>query len=199
MTSKKLFLSTLLILTLMISFAANFLTSVKASAQNYEVPTQACETSKQYPTLTIRVDKNNALNQGLLLIDCAVEFEFPVITAGPEYETPIGQFTIDYAFIKKNALLSWEEKGYKNLKTPNWMPYYLDTNSGDFGPDIWRNNFGVHGAPWRYTNEFNGKMPVVSGGTHGCTNLNNYSANWIWNFVQKTKKAGSLVKVYNYR
>ena len=179
-------------------FSLVSISSVNASAESYQVPTPACELSRTYPTLVFKVDAKNALTQGLLLVDCSVDYVFPAITANPDFYTPIGQYTIDYPNMKKLALLTWEEKGYRDLKTPNWMPYAKDVSTGDFGQDIWRNNFGVHSAPWRWSAEFTGNRELTLGGTHGCTNLNNTNSNWLYNRVLEYKNAGQKVKVYNY-
>jgi L,D-transpeptidase catalytic domain len=187
------------ITALALMLISNLIPSVVSRAFSYQVPYDACELSKSYPTLTFKIDDNKALTYGLLLVNCKVAFEFEAITANPDNYTPIGQYTIDWEFTRKIAYLSNPAQGYKNLKTPNWMPYYKDESTGDFGEDIWRNNFGVHGAPWRTYSEFTGQRKLTLNGTHGCTNLPAYAAEYLYMTVNYYKDLGQKMKVYNYR
>jgi hypothetical protein len=195
-----MFFSKLLkILTIILALVAILAPSINSRAFSNIVPYEACELSKKYPTLTFKIDEKKALTYGLLLVNCAVAFEFEAITANPENYTPIGQYTIDWEYTKKLAYLSNPAQGYKNLKTPNWMPYHKDLDTGDWGEDIWRNNFGVHGAPWRSYSEFTGNKKLILNGTHGCTNLPNYAAEYLYMTVGYYKDLGQKMKVYNYK
>lgn len=181
-------------LTLSIFFASN----MAVRAESYTVPTEACELSKQYPVVVTKIDPNNALTSSLLMVNCYVDLAFPAITSNPDYFTAIGQFTVDYANMKRVALLTWRTADYENLRTPNWMPYMVDASTGDYGDKIYRNMFGLHAAPWRYTAEFYGSMPILNKGSHGCTNLRIGTAEYLYNFMLDNQARGQKVKVFNY-
>jgi hypothetical protein len=175
-----------------------FSSNLAVRAETYSVPSEACELSKKYPTVVFKIDPKYALTSGLLLIDCYVDIAFPTITANPDYYTAIGQFTVDYANMKRVAFLTWRTADYENLRTPNWMPYMLDTSTGDYGDQIYRNMFGLHAAPWRYTAEFYGKQDILNGGSHGCTNLRIGTSEYLYNFMLENQARGQKVKVFNY-
>ena len=187
------------IITIGLILSSTLIPSISSHAFSNEVPYDACELSKSYPTLTFKIDDKKALTYGLLLVNCKVAFEFEAITANTENYTPIGQYTIDWDYTKEIAYLSNPAQGYKNLKTPKWMPYFKDVATGDFGEDIWRNNFGVHGAPWRTYSEFTGKRKLTLNGTHGCTNLPAYAADYLYMTMKYYKNLDQKMKVYNYR
>jgi L,D-transpeptidase catalytic domain len=180
-----------------------------ASAESFKVPYEACELSKSHPTLTTKINDNkdqagHALTTAILLDNCKLVNFFPVIASNFEIDhdiqniTPIGQYTFDYKNMKELAILNNKAQGYENLKTPSWMPYYLDSNLGDFGDNIWGNSYGFHAAPWRYTAEFYGQKDIYQNGTHGCVNMRMTQSKWLYDYLIEKKNAGQIVKIYNY-
>jgi L,D-transpeptidase catalytic domain len=205
----KILIKSIFSATILAILSLSFVFTPAASAESFRIPYEACELSKSYPTLTTKIntDKskaNYALTNAILLDDCKVVNYFPVIASNFEIDhdiqniTPIGQYTFDYRNMKTLAILNNKAQGYENLKTPSWMPYYLDYNQGDFGDPIWGNAYGFHAAPWRYTAEFYGNAPIYQNGSHGCVNMRVSQSAWLYNFLLEQKAAGSLVKVYNY-
>lgn len=197
---------------LCLSFLLNSNLSLKA--ESYTVPSEACELSKAYPTLVYQVSREKPLTQGILLVGCQVDTVFPVITAKAgthrvlnkktnqyqdrSFYTPVGQFTFDYALMKRNIKLSWEEAGYKDLETPNWMPYMTDTSTGDYGEYTGRNLFGFHAAPWRLTDEFYGNAELLAGGSHGCSNMRIAQSGYLYEFLENQRNNNQKVKIYSY-
>jgi hypothetical protein len=175
-----------------------FASNLAVRAESYSVPTEACELSKKYPVVVTKVDPKNALTSSVLLVGCYVDLAFPMITANPDYFTAIGQYTVDYANMKRVSFLTWRTADYENLRTPNWMPYMVDASTGDYGDQIYRNMFGLHAAPWRFTGEFYGKHEILNKGSHGCSNLRNGTSEYLYNFMLENQAKGQKVKVFNY-
>jgi L,D-transpeptidase catalytic domain len=204
------FLSKIILYVLTISvFTLSFFSTPTTWAESFKVPYEACELSKAHPTLTTKIntDKskaNYALTTAVLLDNCKLVNFFPVIASNFEIDhdiqniTPIGQYTFDYKNMKELAILNNKAQGYENLKTPSWMPYYLDYNLGDFGDPIWGNSYGFHAAPWRFTAEFYGQKEIYQNGTHGCVNMRVAQSKWLYDYLVEQKKAGQIVKIYNY-
>jgi L,D-transpeptidase catalytic domain len=120
--------------------------------------------------------------KGQFLMNCGgwkVIRTFPVITAAKSYTTFKGSFYIDYT--SKVEYLNNPKYGYTKLKTPYWMEYN--------GP-----SYAIHGAPWRASGEFSGSVPVVDGGSHGCTNVTVEDAKYLFEQIPKFRR----VKVINY-
>lgn len=203
-------LSKIIVCTVTISiFTLSFFSTPITSAESFKVPYEACELSKSHPTLTTKINSNkdqagHALTTAILLDDCKLVNFFPVIASNFEIDhdiqniTPIGQYTFDYKNMKELAILNNKAQGYENLKTPSWMPYYLDYNLGDFGDPIWGNSYGFHAAPWRYTAEFYGQREIYQNGTHGCVNMRVAQSKWLYDYLVEKKNAGQIVKIYNY-
>lgn len=171
-------------------------TNIQASAQTFKIPYEACELSKSFPTLATEIKKGESLTQTILLDNCELVEWFPSITAAGKYYTPIGQYTIDYAFMKRETYLNNPREGTINLYTPFWMPY--TKMKGDYGQFASRNLYGVHGAPWRSHKEFTGEKEIYIGGSHGCTNIEDANAEIIYNYVKDYQSQGKKVKVFNY-
>jgi lipoprotein-anchoring transpeptidase ErfK/SrfK len=172
-----------------------FGSNIQASALEFRIPYEACELSKSYPTLATEV-KKGPLTQTILLVNCKLVEWFPAITAAGKYYTPIGQYTIDYAFMQRETYLNNPKEGTINLYTPYWMTY--TKMAGDYGQYAGRNLYGVHGAPWRTHGEFTGEKEIYIGGSHGCTNIEDANAAIIFEYVSQYKAKGQKVKVYNY-
>jgi L,D-transpeptidase catalytic domain len=171
--------------------------NIQASAQTFKIPYEACELSKSFPTLATEVrKKGEPLTQTILLVNCELVEWFPAITAAGKYYTPIGQYTIDYAYMQRETYLNNPRDGTINLYTPFWMPY--TKMRGDYGQFASRNLYGVHGAPWRSHEEFTGEKEIYIGGSHGCTNIEDANAEIIYNYVKEYKAKGQKVKVFNY-
>jgi L,D-transpeptidase catalytic domain len=171
-------------------------TNIQAAAQEFKIPYDACELSKSYPTLATEVKKDGPLTQTILLVNCELVEWFPSITAAGKYYTPIGQYTVDYTYMKDVAILNNPKEGTINLRTPYWMTY--TKMAGDYGQYAGRNLYGVHGAPWRSHKEFTGEKEIYIGGSHGCTNIEDANAEVIYNYVKEYKDKGQKVKVFNY-
>jgi L,D-transpeptidase catalytic domain len=202
------------ILTILLSLSFIFNGNLATRAENYTVPTKACELSKNYPTVVYQVSREKPLTQAILLVGCQVETVFPVITAKAgvhtvenkvngrmeerSFYTPVGQFTFDYAFMRRTIKLSWPEAGYKDLVTPNWMPYMIDTSTGDEGEYTGRNAFGFHGAPWRYSAEFYGNAELLAGGSHGCSNMRVAHSDYLYKTLEKYRNEDQKVKIFAY-
>ncbi len=202
----------LILVTLNLTFIFN--SNLATRAESYTVPTQACELSKTYPTLVYQISREKPLTQALLLVGCQVDTVFPIITAKAgihtvqnkvngraeqrSFYTPVGQFTFDYALMRRSIKLSWPEAGYKDLLTPNWMPYMTDTSTGDYGEYTGRNAFGFHGAPWRYSSEFYGNAELTAGGSHGCSNMRIAHSNYLYETLESYRNQGQKVKIYSY-
>jgi hypothetical protein len=206
------FLNKFLIIILSLSLLVG--SNLATRAETYTVPFEACELSKSYPTVVYQISRENPLTQAILLINCQADYIFPSITAKAgvhnvenkvtgqmqkrSFYTPAGQFTFDYALMKKSIKLSWPEAGYKDLLTPNWMPYMIDTSTGDYGEYTGRNLFGFHGAPWRYSAEFYGNAPLMAGGSHGCSNMRIAHSEYLYNTLEYYRDKGQKVKIISY-
>jgi lipoprotein-anchoring transpeptidase ErfK/SrfK len=183
---------------LAVAFSFIFSNAIQTKAENFEVPSQACELSKKFPTIVVKNNPNQALTRGLYMINCVVEYVFPTITAMPEHYTPIGQYTIDFGSIRRTTELNNKAMGYEKLVTPYWMPYSKDLSTGDYGEYAGWNLFGMHGAPWRTEAQFYGNAPLYKNGTHGCSNMKLEDASTIFEEVLYYRSIGQKVKVFNY-